>query len=82
MITVEYKCDRCGKTQPTSDQFWTIGVGATHGPQVVTRVDRTIHVCRVCLEALGYHVKAAAATSPPPPTIEELIRQVLELVQE
>ena len=83
MITTEYKCDKCKKVQFTSEQFWTIGVGAGAGagaPHI--SVDRTIHVCRNCLEDLGYHVRPIFPSRPPPPSLEELIREILERIKE
>lgn len=80
MITTTYKCDKCGNVQETPEQFWTIGVGAGIPTRAIS-IDRAMQVCRRCLENLGYHVKQPRPpNSPPPPTIEELIREILEIV--
>ena len=73
MITVTYKCDKCGNEETTGDQFWKVGVAAhPHNSSFSTFLaGRTMHVCRPCLESLGIHVTAK------PPTLEDMIREIV-----
>ena len=88
-----YTCDKCGSVQETADQFWTVGVTANHGMhqhpyQAEARSlyvkDKHVQVCRPCLESFGIHVMQKPSDPPKPqlPTVEELIREIISLVQE
>ena len=83
-----YICDKCGNTQETENQFWTVGVTASHGKHPEGRniyvKDKYVQVCRPCLESFGIHVqqKPSDPPKPKPPTVEELIREIISLVQE
>ena len=89
-----YTCDKCGSVQETADQFWTVGVTANHGmhPEaqnlyvntVTIPLDKHVQVCRPCLESFGIHVMQKPSDPPKPqlPTVEELIREIISLVQE
>jgi len=74
-------CDKCGNEQETTDQFWTIGITATHG--LYTSNDyvagKSMQVCRPCLESFGIHVqkKPQEAEQPKIITTEELIRELV-----
>lgn len=83
MITTIYQCDKCKCEQPTSEQFWMVGVTATHvswnqdGRDFVKGM--SLHVCRTCLESFGIYVqkKLGEPEPPKPPTLEELIIQIV-----
>ena len=82
-----YICDKCGGTQETADQYWFVGVTANRGIHPEGRLyvkDKHMHVCRPCLESFGIHVmqKPSDPPNPQPPTVEELIREIISLVQE
>jgi hypothetical protein len=83
-----YICDKCGGVQETADQFWTVGVTANHGMHLEARnfyvKDKHVQVCRPCLESFGIHVMQKPSDPPKPqlPTVEELIREIISLVQE
>jgi hypothetical protein len=83
-----YTCDKCGSVQETADQFWTVGVAANHGVHSEARnlyvKDKHVQVCRPCLESFGIHVRQKPSDPPKPqlPTVEELIREIISLVQE
>jgi hypothetical protein len=79
MITVTYKCDRCGAEQKKPDQFWHIKVSFEPHQNGSCReyADRQIHVCRACLETFGLVPSIIQVEPTPPPTIEELIREVI-----
>ncbi|MFH1235814.1 MAG: hypothetical protein V1685_02645 [Parcubacteria group bacterium] len=81
MIKTEYICDRCGKVQETSDQFWYVRVSVSHVRTPVT-VGYTAHTkeatwCRACVEVikmLPTENKLIAAM--PEPTLEDMIREI------
>ena len=79
-----YTCDKCKAEQETVNQFWTVGVTATHGCSDSSREfvkNKHMQVCRPCLESLGLYVqiKPEHKASPPRiPTVEELIREIVE----
>jgi len=78
-ITTTYKCDRCDKEQDTNNQFWRIEIGVRHSGQSSPNRLAHMDVCRFCLEALGfYRNEFPAAPLPPAPTIEELLREIVE----
>ena len=84
-----YQCDKCGGEQFSEDQFWTVGVWAICSPVRVNPhyseyvQNKKIQVCRPCLESLGIHltVKDGGDSAPPAPTVEELIREIIERAQ-
>lgn len=85
-----YTCDKCGKEQDNNKQFWSVGVGATcletrySGGSIMdwSVKDKTLQVCRPCLESFGIHViKRKDETIPNKlPTTEELIVEILSRV--
>ncbi len=80
MVTIIYKCDKCGVNQDNADQFWTVGVTAMcYGYDASSFLrDKSLQVCRPCLELLGIHVmEKEGETLPTPPTVEELIREII-----
>ena len=79
MIKTIYKCDKCGNEQYAADQFWNviISAGSVHFSQNTVK---RIMVCRPCLESFGIHVTKQKDTEPPkPPTIEELLREIINM---
>lgn len=81
-----YTCDKCKSEQLTPEQFWTVGVQANHYPTASGTYDfvegKKLEVCRPCLESFGIYVRTREnEPKPTVPTVEELIRQILELVQ-
>lgn len=82
-IKTIYTCDKCGNEQDKPDQFWTVGVSASSGsmPTNYFVQDKSMHVCRPCLESFGIHVrkKAEDAQNPPKiPSVEDLIRELVQ----
>ena len=78
-----YTCDKCGNEQEKSDQFWTVGVSATHSvhPSSDFVQGKFMHVCRPCLESLGIYVqkKPEHVQNPPIiPSVEDLIRELVQ----
>lgn len=83
---VIYTCDKCGAEQLTHEQFWTVGVQANHFGATVGPYDfvdgKKLEVCRPCLESFGIHVTTKKnEPQPKPPTVEELIREIIERCQ-
>ena len=82
MITTIYKCDKCGNEQNSRKQFWTVHISIsceyyTHSQQ------KEIQVCQICLESFGILVpEKKKETLPPPPTVEDLIREIISMVQD
>ena len=81
-ITTTYKCDKCGNEQASKEQFWhvEIVVSTLYVPKYT---QKEIDVCRPCLESFGIFVSIEMKeTLPPPPTVEDLIREIITMVQE
>lgn len=84
MIRTIYKCDKCGNEQKDKNQFWTVKVNVTSGdlPYLGSLV-KSIEVCRPCLESFGINViEKKNAPTPKHPTVEELIREIINMVTE
>jgi len=82
MITTIYKCDKCGNEQTTRKKFWDVNILVSCEYFTDNRQKR-IEVCQSCLESFGILVsEEKKATLPPPPTVEDLIREIITLVQE
>jgi hypothetical protein len=85
-VTTIYKCDKCGKEQNNSNQFWTLTVGCySYGTYNSPSQQRAIHVCRPCVESFGFllsYKQETAPETPAPSTVEDLFRQIIALVQE
>jgi len=80
-ITIIYKCDKCGNEQTTKDQFWHVEIVTSHYSSKC--IQKEIDVCRPCLESFGINVPEEKEEAlPPPPTVEDLIREIISLVQE
>ena len=79
-----YTCDKCGNEQEKPNQFWTVGVSATHSaypPNNEFVQGKHMHVCRPCLESFGIHVQKRPehAQNPPQiPSVEDLIRELVQ----
>jgi len=88
MIKTTYICDRCSAEQDTRDQFWSIGIWASHNgfgcSDSAQEHKRSIQVCRPCLESLGVHVQAETKAKPGhvERTTEDILRELLERVQQ
>lgn len=85
-VTVTYTCDKCGMQQPTSNQFWTVGIKAQcsgHTSDQYISNKFKMEICRPCLEYLGIHPTEKTVNDPEyqPPTLEELIREIVERCQ-
>jgi hypothetical protein len=78
-ITTTYTCDRCAVNQTTDEQFWKIGVtyATLNSSFPQPTFARRMHVCRICAEELGL-VPPATLPAPPPPTLEDLIREIIQ----
>lgn len=87
MIKTICVCDRCAAEQETRNQFWTIGVWASHNGEAYNESlkehKRSIQVCRNCLEALGVNVtrETAAKANYVERTTEDILRELIERVQ-
>lgn len=82
-IKTLYTCDKCGHEQENTDQFWTVGVSASHGLFHSSHFveNKFMHVCRPCLESFGIHVlkKPEHEENPPHiPSVEDLIREIVQ----
>lgn len=82
-----YICDRCGNEQDKAAQFWTVGVTANCGELRMSTYfvpGKYIQVCRPCLDNMGVLVKEKPKDqeSPQPPTVEDLVREIIQLCSE
>ena len=81
-ITTIYKCDKCGNEQNSKTTFWTIYISIS-GEYYKHSHQKEIQVCQICLESFGIMVpREKKETLPPPPTVGDLIREIMSMVQE
>ncbi|OHB69253.1 MAG: hypothetical protein A2W23_07535 [Planctomycetes bacterium RBG_16_43_13] len=81
-ITTIYKCDKCGNEQNSGKKFWTVYVMIS-GEYYTQSIQKEIYVCQLCLESFGILVpREKVEALPPPPTVEDLIREIMSMVQE
>lgn len=75
-----YECDKCHNKQEDHEQFWFLTVHAKWAQNNSSRpVGHSYDVCRNCLEDLGiFQQKTQDTQSPEPPTVEELIREIIQ----
>jgi hypothetical protein len=80
-VVVTYGCDRCGHTQNTEDQMWTVEALVYHQtrPDLYSRGSARQKPqlwCRACCDALGILPQAPTKKTPAPDpvTLESLIR--------
>lgn len=76
-----YTCDKCGDTSESSVQFWTIGITANCSVFASNQMvaDKSLNVCRPCLESFGVHV-IVRKDEPvkETPTIEQAIVEIIQ----
>lgn len=81
-IITNYICDKCNDSQVTPQQFWTLGLHLNHN---FSNPYKTINLCRNCLESFGIHATDETKKSPdynPPKTVEDLFREIIEIVNQ
>ena len=87
MIVTTYTCDKCSHSQTERDkprQLWDIGIILDTTPRPPYSHRSPLHKaqwCRECLIGLGIMVpsKTDKTKAPPsPPTIEEMIREIIQ----
>lgn len=86
VIKTTYICDKCGQEQDKREQFWALGVWASHTGgyhESVVEHKLSIQVCRPCLESFGVHVQKETKAAPAyvERTIEDILRELIERVQ-
>lgn len=84
MIETKYICDRCKKEQPTSNQFWVVGIMCNSYPAYDENFTRSrAQWCRSCVNEVGLLYErpltkeAEKIVSPAFPTIEDMIREII-----
>lgn len=84
MIVTTYTCDKCGHSQDTNDQMWSIGIliddYPTSSPSYSSRVPNPNRLwCRACVESLGLlpRAKDAPPLPTPLPTLEDMVREIV-----
>lgn len=87
-IVTTYTCDKCGHHQTKNDQMWGIGVVLQHGMEVSNSRYSTSLIpqakglwCRKCIESIGLLCEAPKPDdkdAPPPPTLEDMIREIVQ----
>jgi hypothetical protein len=87
MITVTYKCDRCGHEQDKNIQMWEVAVSVQHldGNARIKREFRWLPAnttiwCRKCCNEVGLIGKWEPPKDSPQitaPTLEDQIREVI-----
>ena len=81
-ITTIYRCDKCGNEQTTRKKFWNVIILVSCEYFTDSRQNQ-IEVCQSCFESFGIMVsEEKKKTLPPPPTVENLIREIISIVQE
>lgn len=87
-VKTDYICDRCGRTQEKSDQFWVVGITirSYDRPGYAERPSFTAQWCRSCMETvelLGtYIIELKKPDDPAPPTPLTFEEQIREIVRE
>ena len=82
-ITTIYKCDRCEHEQSTAEQMWSIEVGikSVDSPSSRLQCRQEALWCRKCVEIvhlLKIPKHAPQRALPPKPTLEALVREIVE----
>ena len=89
MIKTPYICDRCKAEQPTDVQFWKLGVFAapvaapsyTYFKAEVA--NRSLQVCRPCLEYFGILVQKKSNEAPPSTrTTDDILLELLARIRQ
>ncbi|MEE9597935.1 MAG: hypothetical protein V3V96_14270 [Acidiferrobacterales bacterium] len=84
MKTVTYKCDRCKKEiNHPKEQVWNVAVGLEcepKSPSLFYSSCPRAQWCRRCTEEFRLVVAPSVPVPPlpPPPTIEDLIREIVQ----
>lgn len=91
MITITWKCDRCGKEECKNSgegnpvDFWAVAVTVRTLAITPSQPARTIeqHWCRMCVEAMHLaspvrHTEQKLERSQIPPTFEDLVREIVK----
>lgn len=83
MIATRYICDKCGNSQETSSQMFSVGVVIEHvGFTTYTRPKVTVLWCRKCTEEMRLLERGEAEQAknplPPAPTLEDMIREIVQ----
>jgi hypothetical protein len=88
-ISTTYTCDRCGTTLTAMirngipDRFWEVAVTYKHYGENLSSPAGKIFVCHSCLQSLGVvRTEASAKALPPPPSVEDLIREIIQRCSE
>jgi hypothetical protein len=82
-IITNYKCDRCGNIQYSSEQFWKVELKLTCNNQTYNSHLSPLELCRNCLDSLQILKPLVISNLPPEvkkPTVEELIKEIITLV--
>ena len=87
IIPEKYTCDKCELVTPDKNDILRLSVNAargSYGGHVVLTGSYCLMVCNSCAEKMG--IKEAKGIpkdkQAPAPTIEDLIRQIIEIVGE
>lgn len=83
-VITKYVCDKCGATQDTDNQMWSVGVTVRANLSPTwTYPDRRANQlwCRSCTEKLGLLPTSdpvlANSIKENPPTLEDMIREIV-----
>lgn len=79
-VEIKYVCDKCGHTQATDDQMWSIGIAIVwaRGTLSDSNLNKKQLWCRACIEKLGLLPPKPPAVKPDPaPTLEDMIREIV-----
>lgn len=87
IIPEKYQCDKCERVLETRMDVLSLSVNAQHGPyssSVKLEGNHALMVCISCAEQMGIRQKKGAPKEEqvPAPTMEDLIRQIIEMVTE
>jgi len=85
MVKTQYICDKCGDSQSTPEQFWTVGVGLTpftSDSNMTSSPKYRENWCRACAEKTGFLIVTKPEnTVETQPTIADLVREILARCQ-
>ena len=84
-VKTTYTCDKCKESQTMPDQFMVMRVTAhfwKETPQPYSQM-KELQLCRSCVESFGWMIVKGGYIEPIPQSrVEDLIREIIERVQE
>jgi hypothetical protein len=80
-VEIKYVCDKCHKSQETSEQMWEIAIAYNHygyNAHIGNRYHQQLW-CRDCMTSVAGFFEPVKKDAPPSPapTLEDIIRELI-----